>query len=91
VGQALAGGSQRLGCFVIPGAQKRGTRGTRHGLILLQKNLDVLEDTAFEGDWPIDQLILRIDGFNEPASKEFSERLQTPQAPVAKLLSIRQL
>jgi hypothetical protein len=64
---------------------------TEHGLIVVQKNLDVLDDKAFEEGWPIDQLILRIGGVDETASTEFAARLQALQSPLAKLLSIRQL
>ena len=73
----------------------RGGRYYRHeterGLVLLQNNLDVLDDTAFEDGWPTDQLILCFDGIDEAASTEFAARLQALQSPLAKLLSIRQL
>jgi hypothetical protein len=47
-----------------------------HGVIILQRNLDVLDNEPFEQNWPSDQLLLCMDGLRDEAWAPYIDSLR---------------
>jgi|HubBroStandDraft_1064217.scaffolds.fasta_scaffold155204_1 hypothetical protein len=59
------------------------------GAIFLQSNQDLLDDEPFEANWPIDQLILILDGLDTNVRDSYAEQLRHLTAPTATELEQR--
>ena len=57
-----------------------------HGTIYLQQNRDVLDDEPFEPNWPIDQLVLFLDGLDDEMWESCRERLRGLATPTTREL-----